>query len=187
MLAADDAGGVRHQIFDRDRPHAAAAFEGDIAELGDVFRDGIVHRELAFILQNHHGGRGDGFGHGGDGEQRIGLHGFFIRDVGLTDRAQVHDLAVFGDQSHHAGGPAFFHVLFHPAVDGVGFVIARVGGFSLASACDGDEILGGIFGEHQAAEADFLGDFVGVQLQADGAGFGRVPAWGRTNRRRACR
>ena len=47
-----------------------------ILELGDVLRHRVIEQKIAFLVEHHYGEAGDGFAHGADAEDGIGLHGF---------------------------------------------------------------------------------------------------------------
>ena len=66
-------------------------------ELGDVFRNRIVGRPLAFFVEDHHGHAGNGLGHGVVAEDGVPGHGRAGGDVSRSVCAVVDDLAVAGE------------------------------------------------------------------------------------------
>ena len=117
--AVSDTRGVPQQVQNRDRTlqrleleRILAGLIGKIdADLGigesrNVFRDGIVERQLAVLDQHHDCDRGDRLGHRIDPEDGIRRHRQPGRDAAQPETFQIDLLAVLLDQQHRAGNLA---------------------------------------------------------------------------------
>ena len=117
--AVRDARRVPQQIPDRDRALQRLELErrlsGFIGKIdadfcirkgGNVFRHGIVERQLAVVDQHHRGNRGDGFRHRIDPEDRVRRHRQAGREVADAETLEIDRLAVLLDQQDRAGNLA---------------------------------------------------------------------------------
>jgi hypothetical protein len=128
--AVSDAGGMTHQVehrgrmirrneIERGRAVLGLLLDADlhIGERGNVFRNGIVELDLAFLEQHHRGHRGDGFGHreqaedGLVGDRRLAHH--ILDAEGLV----IDRLAVLLDQHDGAGDLAGRNLVLEELAD----------------------------------------------------------------------
>ena len=77
--------------------------QSQIGQCGKEFRDGIIHLKPAFLVQHHHGHRGDRLGHRVNSEQRIQVHGFVIVEPVSSHRFVVHDFSMPCDHGDETG------------------------------------------------------------------------------------
>src|SRR5215472_214673 len=98
---------------------AVEGFEdGELGEFGKIFFDWIFDRKTTLLDQLHGGGRGDGFGHGRNPEQRIELERASLADVCDTKRALVNDPLAIGRHNDDAGYILSLDRTAHRLVDG---------------------------------------------------------------------
>jgi hypothetical protein len=112
--AIDQAGGVHHQVAQRDRlprGHLAGDRLALLVELGDlhvgelreVLRQRVVDQQLAALMQLQRRERDHRLGHRRDVEDRVLGHRDARRLVAETERLVVGELALAGDRDHAAG------------------------------------------------------------------------------------
>ena len=108
-MGALDGGGI---AFAQTRSMGEDLLDGDVrrltrgrlegGKLGNELFDGIAYVQLSLVLQHENGHRSEGFGHGGDPEEGVGLHGLFLRNVRQAngiDREQLVFRSDHGDRS----------------------------------------------------------------------------------------
>src|SRR3569833_3007248 len=149
--AVGEAGGVTQQIDDQHRPCRRLGHEGgcgtgdedaEILPSGDVFRNGLIQRDLAFLDQNHEGDRCHRLGHRIDAIDRVILARYLAFDVGKPQRTRMHDLAAAVDHELGARKAAGLDVvLLEMRIDPVERSFGHADGFRR----------GGGRGEHQAS------------------------------------
>ena len=86
----------------------AAAGLGDL-QLGQrrqIVRHGIGQQHAPFLDQHHDGGGGHGLGHGGDGEDGVGLERLLGGGIAMANGLQVRELAAAHDADDGAGQTA---------------------------------------------------------------------------------
>jgi hypothetical protein len=141
---AREARGVARQLAERDLADVAA-----LLQLGHVFGDGIVERNLAPLDRLRQQGGDEGLADRGEVEQRVG--GDFVRDVG---HAVVEEQGAAVDvkrDRHAAGGNEHrLHVLAHDLLD-VGFALRASRGLRARCGVRIDDGRG-CSGEHCAGE-----------------------------------
>ena len=127
LAAGRVTGGVSEQRMQGDRLVGRTQFRriGGAAdqhlrrgEAGQVARQRILQRELAFLHQHHHRDRGHRLGHRVDAEDRVPAHRFAPCEVAMAIGLPVHEAAVARHQGDAtevavvAGGVA--HVVVQP-------------------------------------------------------------------------
>ena len=71
--------------------------------LREELREGVGERELPFLDEEHHHGRGELLPHRARLEDRLGLHRDLVLDVGEAVALRLHHLAAAHDRDGHAG------------------------------------------------------------------------------------
>ncbi len=82
---------------------ACLACHLDAGQFWNVFRDGVVEIEAAFLVKHHHSRRNDRLGHRVDPEDGVLSHGRAGIDVLPAVGFQMHDLALAKDQGDGTG------------------------------------------------------------------------------------
>ena len=113
-LASAQPRSVGQEIAEGDLPRGRAAFERYLLECGDVFGDGVVDRELAFVLENHHRGGRDRLGHRRDREDGVLSHRPLVLRVGVTGGFEVDHASTPRHQRDRARNLLRLDKLTHP-------------------------------------------------------------------------
>jgi hypothetical protein len=112
LLVGGDAAEMAEDFLDGDRVIGGmGCFVGAdpidfllALEFREVLFDGIVEADLAFVDEHHEGGCGYRFGHGGDPEEIVGLHGRLVGEAGIAEGFGVEDLVFVGDEDDESAG-----------------------------------------------------------------------------------
>ena len=121
---------MARELAERDAADVAA-----LPELGDIFRDSIVERDLALFHRLRQQNRGEGLADGGEVEQRVRRDGRFARDVGEAVVEEERAAVDVERDRHAAGGDQHrLHLPTHDLLDlGVSLGARRDG----CGECDG--------------------------------------------------
>jgi hypothetical protein len=124
LRRASEPRGVARELAQRDLANVAA-----LLQLGHVFGDGIVERDLALLDRLRQQGGDEGLADRGEIEQRVGGDRRFARDVGHAVVEEQRAAVDVKRHRHAAGGNEHrLHVAAHDLLDlGVGLG-ARCGG-----------------------------------------------------------
>jgi hypothetical protein len=96
-------------------------------KLGDELFDGIAQVQLSLVLQHENGHRSEGFGHGGDPEKGVGLHGLFPGKIRQAYGIEREQLVFRNDHGDRSGNVVSVDELFYCCANGWVF---RFGGRS---------------------------------------------------------
>jgi hypothetical protein len=98
---------VRQQVANPDlasgRLARGALRHALVLERRNVFGDRVGEQQLPVFVQHHDGHAGDGLGHRGDAENRVGSHRLLALDVLEADGVHIRDLAFARDQRDEPG------------------------------------------------------------------------------------
>jgi len=125
LRRAGEAGGVARELAQRDLADFAA-----LLQLGHVFGDGVVERDLALLHRLCEQGGDEGLADGGEIEQRVRGDGLFARDI---RHAVVEEQRTAVDVKRHRHAPRGnehrLHVPAHHLLDlGIGLGACCGGG-----------------------------------------------------------
>ena len=139
LEAVGQAGGVPQQIHDQHRPRrrpgqecrrGAGLENAEVLPFRDVFVDGLVERDAAFLEQHHEGHAGDRLGHRIDAENGVVLHRRLALEVGKTLHRAVDDLAAAIDQELRSRKAAGIDVaVLQMVLDTIEGGLGHAGGF----------------------------------------------------------
>ena len=151
QAAADEAGGMRHQVADRDLALGRdeldlglrLALDGDLhpLELGDELRDRVIQPDLPLLDHHHDGDAGHRLGRRGHAEERVLRHRLLRVDIHHALRLEVDHLPLARDERDGPRDPVVVDVAPDHVVDpmepllrdadglgvGLGQVVARGG------------------------------------------------------------
>ena len=139
LEAVGQTGSVPQEIHDQHRPRrrpgqkcrrGAGLEHAEVLPFRDVFVDGLVERDAAFLDQHHEGDAGDRLGHRIDAKNGVVLHRNLALDVGETLHRTMDDLAAAIDQELRSRKAAGIDVaVLQMVLDTVEGGLGHAGGF----------------------------------------------------------
>ena len=96
------AGSVGQQVPER-QPGRFSVRRLEIGQFRQVLGHGIVHGELALVLEHEHGRCRHRLGHRGDPEEVVHSHGLLRRQVRVAHGIEAENLVLVGDKRHGSG------------------------------------------------------------------------------------
>ena len=139
LEAVGQARGVAQQVDDQHRPRRRPGQEcrrraglehAEVFPFRDVFVDGLVERDAAFLEQHHEGHAGDRLGHRIDAEDGVVLDRHLALDVGKALHRRVDHLAAAIDQELRPRKAAGIDVaVLEMRIDAVEALLGHAGGF----------------------------------------------------------
>ena len=128
-----EAGGVGHEHFEGDGVGVVIGVV-DVFEGGDVFDDGVVEAEFAFLLELHGGDAGEGFGDGAPAVDGVFIGGGLVLFVGQAEMGFEDGLVGPEDDQ----GAADDVMIGHEFLVGLGDGVAGGGEVGLSEGGGGD-------------------------------------------------
>ena len=119
-VAIGEPGRVPQEVLDGHLAlgeHPVARTDPQLAEGGEVLRNGVGDEEPAFLVEHHRRHRDHRLSHGRDAEDGIGRHQRAGRLVTEADRFQVGDAALAGDHDDGASQPPALDVRLQRPTD----------------------------------------------------------------------